>query len=61
MTEPESGEVTEVVVEMRDLAVSYGGVRAIEDVAFDIGARRITAIIGPSGCGKSTLLRCFNR
>ncbi|HUF84105.1 MAG TPA: phosphate ABC transporter ATP-binding protein PstB, partial [Acidimicrobiia bacterium] len=47
--------------EMRDLAVSYGGVRAIEDVAFDIGARRITAIIGPSGCGKSTLLRCFNR
>jgi phosphate transport system ATP-binding protein len=61
VTEPETGEVTEVVFEMRDLAVSYGGVRAIEEVSFDIGARRITAIIGPSGCGKSTLLRCFNR
>jgi phosphate transport system ATP-binding protein len=61
VTEPEAGEVTEVVFEMRDLAVSYSGASAIEEVSFDIGARRITAIIGPSGCGKSTLLRCFNR
>src|SRR5687768_11244607 len=58
-SEPE--EATEVVFEMADLAVSYGGAPAIEGVSFDIGARRITAIIGPSGCGKSTLLRCFNR
>jgi phosphate transport system ATP-binding protein len=59
--EPEPEEVTDLVFEMRDLAVSYSGVRAIEGVSFGIGARRITALIGPSGCGKTTFLRCLNR
>ena len=58
--EPEP-EAAEVVFQMHDLAVSYGGVRAIEGVSFDIGARQITALIGPSGCGKTTFLRCLNR
>jgi phosphate transport system ATP-binding protein len=61
VSEPRPEEATEVVFEMRDLAVSYGGVPAIEGVSFDIGARRITALIGPSGCGKTTFLRCLNR
>jgi len=51
----------EVVFSMRDVAVRYSGVTAIEDVTFEIAARQITALIGPSGCGKSTLIRCFNR
>jgi len=51
----------EVVFAMRDVAVRYGDVAAIEGVTFDIGARRITALIGPSGCGKTTFLRCLNR
>ena len=50
-----------VVLQTRDLSVSYGTVRAVESVSIEIQAGRITAIIGPSGCGKSTLLRCFNR
>jgi phosphate transport system ATP-binding protein len=41
--------------------VYYGKFRAVKDVALNIEARRITALIGPSGCGKSTVLRCFNR
>ncbi|MBA2326702.1 MAG: phosphate ABC transporter ATP-binding protein [Actinobacteria bacterium] len=61
VSEPRPEEATEVVFEMRDLAVSYDGVRAIEGVSFDIGARQITALIGPSGCGKSTFLRCLDR
>jgi len=61
VSEPEPEEVTDLVFEMRDLAVSYSGVRAIEGVSFGIGARRITALIGPSGCGKTTFLRCLNR
>jgi phosphate transport system ATP-binding protein len=51
----------EVVFEVRELAVSYDGKHAVEDMTFDIGARQITALIGPSGCGKSTFLRCLNR
>ena len=51
----------EVVFEARDVAVSYSGVLAVEDLTLDVQARRITALIGPSGCGKSTFLRTFNR
>ena len=49
------------VFEIRDLAVRYSGVPAIEGLGFDIPEHRITALIGPSGCGKSTFLRCLNR
>ncbi len=49
------------VFEIEDLAVSYGGVTAVEEVALAIPANRITALIGPSGCGKTTVLRCLNR
>ncbi|MGH9049621.1 MAG: phosphate ABC transporter ATP-binding protein PstB [Acidimicrobiia bacterium] len=59
--QPQPDEATEVVFQLRDVSVRYGDVAAIEGVTFDIGARRITAIIGPSGCGKSTFLRCLNR
>lgn len=54
-------EPVETVFAVRDLAVTYRSVVAVEGVSLDIGARRITALIGPSGCGKSTFLRCMNR
>jgi phosphate transport system ATP-binding protein len=50
-----------VVFEVRDVAVSYSGVAAVEGVSLDVREHEITALIGPSGCGKSTLLRSFNR
>jgi phosphate transport system ATP-binding protein len=46
---------------VRDLAVSYAGVPALEGVSLDVYRNHITAFIGPSGCGKSTFIRCFNR
>ena len=54
-------EPTEIVFEVRDVAVDYGSHRAVDGVSLDIATREITAIIGPSGCGKSTFLRCLNR
>ncbi len=51
----------DVVFEVRDLAVSYSSVVAVDELSLDIPERRITALIGPSGCGKSTFLRCLNR
>jgi phosphate transport system ATP-binding protein len=47
--------------EARGVSIWYGEKQAIFDVAIDIPARTITAIIGPSGCGKSTFLRSLNR
>jgi phosphate transport system ATP-binding protein len=57
---PELAE-EEIVFDVQDLDVYYGGARAVEDVGLLIRAREITALIGPSGCGKSTFLRCLNR
>jgi phosphate transport system ATP-binding protein len=51
----------EKVFELKDVAVSYNGKPAVQEISFDVFKNRITALIGPSGCGKSTLIRCFNR
>jgi len=48
-------------METRDLTVSFGRVRAIEEVSLSIPEHRVTALIGPSGCGKTTFLRALNR
>jgi phosphate transport system ATP-binding protein len=51
----------EKVFDVNRVTVSYGGVPAVRDVAFDVRTNEIAALIGPSGCGKSTLIRCLNR
>jgi phosphate transport system ATP-binding protein len=51
----------EVLFDVDDLAVSYGGVPALKGVSLDVYENFITAFIGPSGCGKSTFIRSFNR
>ncbi len=54
-------EGREKVFSVTDLAVSYSGKVALQDVSLDVHRNTITAFIGPSGCGKSTFIRCFNR
>jgi ABC-type branched-subunit amino acid transport system ATPase component len=41
---------------VRDLAISFGGVRALDGVSLEVGAGEIRGIIGPNGAGKTTLL-----
>jgi phosphate transport system ATP-binding protein len=55
------GRGTEVVFDVADLAVTYSGNVALNDVTMQIRKNFVTAFIGPSGCGKSTFIRCFNR
>jgi branched-chain amino acid transport system ATP-binding protein len=45
------------VLSVRDLSKSFGGVKAVDGVSFDVGAGEFLALIGPNGAGKST---CFN-
>jgi phosphate transport system ATP-binding protein len=54
-------ESREKVFSVTDLAVSYTGKVALQDVSLDVHRNTVTAFIGPSGCGKSTFIRCFNR
>ena len=41
------------------LRFEYPGVRALDDVGFELEAGSVTALVGPNGAGKSTLLRCM--
>jgi len=43
------------VLEVRGLSKSFGGLRAVNAVGFDVRAGSITALIGPNGAGKTTI------
>jgi branched-chain amino acid transport system ATP-binding protein len=47
------------VLEVRDLAKSFGGVRAVNGVSFEVREGEILGLIGPNGSGKSTLFNCI--
>ncbi len=49
------------VIELKNLAVSYGDVQALKPTNLKMYPGKIYAIVGPSGCGKSTLLKSINR
>jgi branched-chain amino acid transport system ATP-binding protein len=44
----------------KGLHKSFGGVRAVRDVSFDVAAGSVFAIIGPNGAGKSTMLNLIS-
>jgi len=48
------------VLEVRNLSVRFGGLRAVDDVSFEVGRNKITTIIGPNGAGKSTLFNLIS-
>lgn len=52
--------MTASILEIRDLSVSFGGLRAVDDVSFEIARNRITTVIGPNGAGKSTLFNLIS-
>jgi branched-chain amino acid transport system ATP-binding protein len=47
------------VLEVRDIAKSFGGVHAVRGVTFDVRQGEILGLIGPNGSGKSTLFNCI--
>jgi branched-chain amino acid transport system ATP-binding protein len=48
------------ILQVRDLDLFYGDAAALEDVAIDVGAGEIVAIIGANGAGKSSLIRTIH-
>jgi len=61
---PDSGAAprvfTEVLLSVENISLSFGGVKAITGVSFDIKKGEVRAIIGPNGAGKTSMLNVIN-
>ena len=53
-------EIGEVMLKLDNISLSFGGVKALTDISFDVRAHEIRAIIGPNGAGKSSMLNVIN-
>src|SRR5262245_62042699 len=62
MRAPAEAEIAagEVLLSIEDVSLSFGGVKALTDVTFDIRKGEIRAIIGPNGAGKTSMLNVIN-
>ena len=52
--------VGDVLLSVENVSLSFGGVKAVSDVSFDIRKGEIRAIIGPNGAGKTSMLNIIN-
>ena len=43
--------------EIENLSLSFGGVKAVDDVSFTMNEGEVFTIVGPNGAGKTTLMR----
>ena len=56
--EMENAESAESSLAVRDLVKTYGPIRAVDSVSFQVGPGEIFGLLGPNGAGKTTLLEC---
>jgi branched-chain amino acid transport system ATP-binding protein len=47
------------MLHIRDVALNYGGVRALDGVSLDVPARQVTTVVGSNGAGKSSLMKAI--
>ena len=57
---PASRTIGDVILTIEDVVLSFGGVKALQNVSFDVREHEIRAIIGPNGAGKSSMLNVIN-
>ena len=56
----ERGRGGDVILDVRNISLRFGGVKALSDISFDVREHEVRAIIGPNGAGKSSMLNCIN-
>jgi branched-chain amino acid transport system ATP-binding protein len=44
---------------IENLAIAFGGLRALQDISFEVQEKEVFSIIGPNGAGKTTLFNCI--
>jgi len=48
------------LVEMRDISVSFGGIKAVDHVSINLFPGEVVGLLGHNGAGKSTLIKCLS-
>ena len=48
------------LVEMRDISISFGGIKAVDRVSVDLYPGEVVGLLGHNGAGKSTLIKCLS-
>lgn len=59
-TTADGRKIGDVLMEMKNITLRFGGVVAIKDISFNIQEGEIRAIIGPNGAGKSSMLNVIS-
>jgi branched-chain amino acid transport system ATP-binding protein len=52
--------IGDVILDVKNISLSFGGVKALTDISFNVREHEMRAIIGPNGAGKSSMLNCIN-
>jgi branched-chain amino acid transport system ATP-binding protein len=52
--------VEKPILQIRNVNLSFGGIKCLSDVSFDVSKHEVLAIIGPNGAGKTALLNCIS-
>ena len=52
--------MTEPVLRVSELTKDFGGLRAVDEVSFQIEGGELVGLIGPNGCGKTTTFNCIS-
>lgn len=60
MSRVSNRKMGEVLLNVEDVSLAFGGVRALQQVTFNVYEHEIRAIIGPNGAGKSSMLNVIN-
>ena len=55
-----SRKIGDVILDLQNISLRFGGVKALTDISFDIREHEVRAIIGPNGAGKSSMLNVIN-
>ena len=53
-------KIGDVILDVSNISLRFGGVKALSDISFNVREHEIRAIIGPNGAGKSSMLNCIN-
>lgn len=60
MSHEREARIGKVILDMQNISLRFGGVKALTDISFNVREHEIRAIIGPNGAGKSSMLNVIN-